>query len=238
MPANQLPRGENELRVLVVDDDQNIADVLSMALRYEGFAVDQAADGRTALKGAEDFRPHIIILDVMLPDLDGFEVARRLGERRAEIPILFLTARDTTEDKVRGLTLGGDDYVTKPFSVEEILARIRTILRRVGLAQGDGRHLAFADLELDDDTREVTRGGQLVELTDTEYRLLRYLMLHPRHVMTRAQILDHVWEYDFGGDARVLETYVSYLRKKLERNGPRLVHTVRGVGYALRLPRS
>jgi two-component system, OmpR family, response regulator len=238
MPVRQPIRGQNELRVLVVDDDQNIADVLSMALRYEGFAVDQAPDGRAALKGAEDFRPHIIVLDVMLPDFDGFEVARRLGERRAEIPILFLTARDTTEDKVRGLTLGGDDYVTKPFSVEEILARIRTILRRVGLAQADGRNLAFADLELDDDTREVTRGGQLVELTDTEYRLLRYLMLHPRHVLTRAQILDHVWEYDFGGDARVLETYVSYLRKKLERHGPRLIHTVRGVGYALRLPRS
>jgi two-component system OmpR family response regulator len=238
MPAGQPLHDENELRVLVVDDDQNIADVLSMALRFEGFEVDQALDGRSALKGAEDFRPHIIVLDVMLPDFDGFEVARRLGERRAEIPILFLTARDTTEDKVRGLTLGGDDYVTKPFSVEEILARIRTILRRVGLAQADGRNLAFADLELDDDTREVTRGGQLVELTDTEFRLLRYLMLHPRHVLTRAQILDHVWEYDFGGDARVLETYVSYLRKKLEQHGPRLIHTVRGVGYALRLPRS
>jgi two-component system, OmpR family, response regulator len=242
MPAPQTPqtptqRDEGELRVLVVDDDQNIADVLSMALRYEGFAVEGAASGRDALKGAEGFRPHLIILDVMLPDLDGFEVARRLGERRAEIPILFLTARDTTEDKVRGLTLGGDDYVTKPFSVEEILARIRTILRRAGLAQDNGRHLAFADLELDDETREVTRGGKLIELTDTEYRLLRYLMLHPRHVLTRAQILDHVWEYDFGGDARVLETYVSYLRRKLERHGPRLIHTVRGVGYALRLPR-
>ena len=238
MPAGQPPPDENQIRALVVDDDQNIADVLSMALRYEDFAVEQAANGQQALKGAEDFRPHIIILDVMLPDLDGFEVAKRLAERRAEIPILFLTARDTTEDKVRGLTLGGDDYVTKPFSVEEILARIRTILRRVGLAQQDGSHLSFADLELDDDTREVTRGGQLIELTDTEYRLLRYLMLHPRHVLTRAQILDHVWEYDFGGDARVLETYVSYLRKKLESQGPRVIHTVRGVGYALRMPRS
>jgi two-component system, OmpR family, response regulator len=238
MPAGQPPPTQNELRVLVVDDDQNIADVLSMALRYEDFAVEKAGTGREALKLAEDFRPHIIILDVMLPDLDGFEVARRLEERRAQIPILFLTARDTTEDKVRGLTLGGDDYVTKPFSVEEILARIRTILRRSGLTQADGSHLAFADLELDDDTREVTRGGQLLDLTDTEYRLLRYLMLHPRHVLTRAQILDHVWEYDFGGDARVLETYVSYLRKKLEQDGPRLIHTVRGVGYALRAPRS
>jgi two-component system OmpR family response regulator len=218
----------DELRVLVVDDDENIADVLAMALRYEDFAV---------AKGADDFRPHLIVLDVMLPDFDGFEVARRLEERRAEIPILFLTARDTTEDKVRGLTLGGDDYVTKPFSVEEILARIRTILRRTGHSRSDGSHLAFADLELDDDTREVSRGGELIELTDTEYRLLRYLMLHPRHVLTRAQILDHVWEYDFGGDARVLETYVSYLRRKLERNGPRLIQTVRGVGYALRAPR-
>jgi two-component system OmpR family response regulator len=236
MPAGQPPPEENRIRALVVDDDQNIADVLSMALRYEDFAVEQAANGQQALKGAEDFRPHIIILDVMLPDLDGFEVAKRLAERRAEIPIL--TARDTTEDKIRGLTLGGGDYVTKPFSVEEILARIRTILRRVGLAQQDGSHLSFADLELDDDTREVTRGGQLIELTDTEYRLLRYLMLHPRHVLTRAQILDHVWEYDFAGDARVLETYVSYLRKKLELHGPRVIHTVRGVGYALRMPRS
>jgi two-component system OmpR family response regulator len=237
MPALQRSSEENELRVLVVDDDPNIADVLSMALRYEGFAVESAGSGRAALKGAEGFRPHLMVLDVMLPDFDGFEVARRLAQRRAEIPILFLTARDTTEDKVRGLTVGGDDYVTKPFSVEEILARIRTILRRVGLAQQDGRRLSFSDLELDDDTREVTRGGNLIELTDTEYRLLRYLMLHPRHVLTRAQILDQVWEYDFGGDARVLETYVSYLRKKLERHGPRLIHTVRGVGYALRLPR-
>ena len=236
MPAGQPPPEENRIRALVVDDDQNIADVLSMALRYEDFAVEQAANGQQALKGAEDFRPHIIILDVMLPDLDGFEVAKRLAERRAEIPIL--TARDTTEDKIRGLTLGGGDYVTKPFSVEEILARIRTILRRVGLAQQDGSHLSFADLELDDDTREVTRGGQLIELTDTEYRLLRYLMLHPRHVLTRAQILDPVWEYDFGGDARVLETYISYLRKKLESHGQRVIHTVRGVGYALRMPRS
>jgi len=238
MPAHQPPRSrDGELRVLVVDDDQNIADVLSMALRYEDFAVQTAGSGREALQQAEAFRPHLIVLDVMLPDFDGFEVAKRLDERRAEIPILFLTARDTTEDKVRGLTLGGDDYVTKPFSVEEIIARIRTILRRAGIAQEDGRRLSFADLELDDDTREVTRGGQLIELTDTEYRLLRYLMLHPRRVLTRAQILDQVWEYDFGGDARVLETYISYLRRKLELNGPRLIHTVRGVGYALRLPR-
>ena len=224
-------------RVLVVDDEPNIADVVAIALRYNGYEVETAANGQGALRAVSESRPDLIVLDVMLPDLDGFEVAKRLAERRAEIPILFLTARDTTEDKVRGLTLGGDDYVTKPFSVEEILARIRTILRRVGLAKEDGRRLSFSDLELDDDTREVTRGGTLIELTDTEYRLLRYLMLHPRHVLTRAQILDHVWEYDFGGDARVLETYVSYLRRKLEADGPRLIHTVRGVGYALRMPR-
>jgi two-component system OmpR family response regulator len=236
MPARQPPRDENDLRVLVVDDDPNIADVLSMALRYEDFAVEQAANGQQALKGAEDFRPHIIILDVMLPDLDGFEVAKRLAERRAEIPILFLTARDTTEDKVRGLTLGGDDYVTKPFSVEELLARVGSVLRRFGNSGGGESVLRFGDLELDDDTREVFRDGSSIDLTDTEYRLLRYLMSHPRRVLTRAQILDHVWDYDFGGDARVLETYVSYLRKKLEAQGPRLIYTVRGVGYALRLP--
>jgi two-component system, OmpR family, response regulator len=225
-------------RVLVVDDEPNIADVISMALRFEGFQVETAGSGSAALRGATAFRPHLIVLDVMLPDFDGFEVARRLGERRAGTPILYLTARDATEDKVRGLTLGGDDYVTKPFSVEELIARIRSILRRVGLEREDGSHLVFDDLELDDDTREVTRAGEPIELTDTEYRLLRYLMSHPRLVLTRAQILDHVWEYDFGGDARVLETYVSYVRKKLERHGPRLIHTIRGVGYALRPPRS
>jgi two-component system, OmpR family, response regulator len=225
-------------RVLVVDDEPNIADVISMALRFEGFEVETADSGRGALRGATAFRPHLIVLDVMLPDFDGFEVARRLGERRGSTPIVFLTARDTTEDKVRGLTLGGDDYVTKPFSVEELMARIRTILRRAGIDRDEGSRLVFDDLELDDDTREVRRAGAEIELTDTEYRLLRYLMHHPRLVLTRAQILDHVWEYDFGGDARVLETYISYLRKKLERHGPRLIHTVRGVGYALRFPRT
>ena len=162
----------------------------------------------------------------------------RLGAERAQVPIVFLTARDATEDKIRGLTTGGDDYVTKPFSLEELVARIRTILRRAGLSEADSNRLSFEDLELDEDTREVTRGGALVELTATEYRLLRYLMLNPRRVLTRAQILDHVWEYDFGGDARVLETYVSYLRKKLDIHGPSLIQTVRGVGYSLRAPRT
>jgi two-component system OmpR family response regulator len=225
------------LRVLVVDDEPNILDVISMALRYEQFDVETAPNGRDALAAVREFRPHVILLDIMLPDMEGFEVARRLGADRAGIPIIFLTARDTTEDKVRGLTMGGDDYVTKPFSLEELVARIRAILRRTGLENGHSSNLTFDDLELDDDTREVTRDGKHIDLTDTEYRLLRYLMSNPRRVLTRAQILDHVWNYDFGGDARVLETYISYLRKKVDADGPALIHTVRGVGYSLRMPR-
>ena len=224
-------------RILVVDDEPNIVDVVSMALRFQGFAVEGAGTGREALERVASFKPHLMVLDVMLPDMEGFDVARRLGAERAQVPIVFLTARDATEDKIRGLTTGGDDYVTKPFSLEELVARIRTILRRAGLSEPDSNRLSFEDLELDEDTREVTRAGEPVELTGTEYRLLRYLMLNPRRVLTRAQLLDHVWDYDFGGDARVLETYISYLRKKLDRNGPALIHTVRGVGYALRAPR-
>jgi two-component system OmpR family response regulator len=169
--------------------------------------------------------------------MEGFEVARRLGAHRTELPIIFLTARDTTEDKVRGLTMGGDDYVTKPFSLEELVARIWAILRRTGRAERDSNRLAFDSLELDDDTHEVTRNGRPIDLTVTEYRLLRFLMLNPRRVLTRAQILDHVWNYDFGGDSRVVETYISYLRKKIDAEGPPLIHTVRGVGYSLRLPK-
>jgi two-component system OmpR family response regulator len=225
-------------RVLVVDDEPNIVDVVSMALRFQGFTVETAGSGQEAIAGVASFRPHLMVLDVMLPDMEGFEVAQRLGAQRADVPIVFLTARDATEDKVRGLTTGGDDYVTKPFSLEELVARIRTVLRRTGAAEPETSRLSFEDLELDDDTREVTRAGQPVDLTATEYRLLRYLMLNPRRVLTRAQLLDTVWNYDFGGDARVLETYVSYLRKKLDLHGPPLIQTVRGVGYALRLPRT
>jgi two-component system, OmpR family, response regulator len=225
-------------RVLVVDDEPNIVDVVSMALRFHGFAVETAGTGGDALAAVSAFRPDLIVLDVMLPDMEGFEVAKRLGAERAATPIIFLTARDAPEDKLRGLTTGGDDYVTKPFSLEELLARIRNVLRRSGRAEPDSSRLTFEDLELDEDTREVARGGNQVDLTATEYRLLRYLMLNPRRVLTRAQILDHVWEYDFGGDARVLETYVSYLRKKLDVHGPSLIHTVRGVGYSLRPPRA
>jgi two-component system OmpR family response regulator len=228
---------ENGHRVLVVDDEPNIVDVVSMALRYQGFEVAGAANGEQALTEVERFRPQVMVLDVMLPDMEGFEVAERLGAQRGHVPIIYLTARDATEDKLRGLTTGGDDYMTKPFSLEELVARIRNLLRRTGVAESDSSVLRFEDLELDEDTREVTRAGLPVDLTGTEYRLLRYLLLNPRRVLTRAQILDHVWEYDFGGDARVLETYISYLRKKLDQHGPSLIHTVRGVGYALRAPR-
>ena len=229
---------DQRVRVLVVDDEPNIVDVISMALRFEGFEVESAATGADAIAAVSARRPQLLVLDVMLPDIDGFEVARRLAGARAEVPIIFLTARDSTEDVVHGLTLGGDDYVTKPFSLEELVARIRTILRRSGLSDQNGSTLTFADLELDEDTHEVSRAGRPIELTATEFRLLRYLMLNPRRVLTRPQLLDHVWNYDFGGDARVLETYISYLRKKIDAGGPPLIHTVRGVGYALRLPRS
>jgi len=228
----------SQLRVLVVDDEPAIVDVVSMALRHSGYEVVGVATGTQALTQARDWRPHAMVLDVMLEDMEGFEVARRLSAERAQVPILFLSARDTTADKVRGLTTGGDDYVTKPFSLEELIARVRNLLRRSGAVQPELSILRFGDLELDEDTREVTRAGQEIPLTATEYRLLRYLMLNARRVLTRAQLLDHVWSYDFGGDARVLETYVSYLRRKLHAHGPPLVHTVRGVGYVLRLPRS
>ncbi len=227
-----------EARVLVVDDEPNIVDIVSMALRYNDYEVVTANSGREALEAVSASKPDMIVLDVMMPELDGFEVAKRLGEQRSNIPILFLTARDTTDDKVRGLTIGGDDYMTKPFSVEELLARIGTILKRSGRGRKEDGPLTFLDLELDDETREVFRGGNAIELTDTEFRLLRYLMTNPRRVLTRGQILDHVWEYDFAGDARVLETYISYLRRKIDLYGPGLIITVRGVGYALREPKA
>jgi two-component system, OmpR family, response regulator len=228
---------EERARVLVVDDEPGIVDVLSMALRHHGFGVQSAETGQDALEQVRRWRPHVMVLDVMLPDMEGFEVARRLAAEHAAVPILFLSARDTTADKIRGLTTGGDDYVTKPFSLEELLARLRNILRRTGALGDSPSRLRFADLELDEDTVEVSRAGRSIELTATEFRLLRYLMLNPRRVLTRAQLLDHVWSYDFGGDARVLETYISYLRKKVDVGATPLLHTVRGVGYALRMPR-
>ncbi|MDQ4069876.1 MAG: response regulator transcription factor [Actinomycetota bacterium] len=224
-------------RILVVDDEPNITELVSMALRYEGFEVDVASDGRSALGKATTFRPHLIVLDVMLPDLDGFGVLKRIRADGHPVSVVFLTARDATEDKISGLTLGGDDYVTKPFSVEELVARVRAVLRRTnGAGAGGTARLTFANLELDEDTREVWRGDEPIELTATEFKLLRYLMLNARRVLSKAQILDHVWQYDFGGDANVVETYISYLRKKIDKVEPRLIHTVRGVGYTLRVP--
>ncbi len=229
-----------QTRILVVDDETNITDLVATALRYEGFEVDTAATGRKALSATEAFRPHLVVLDVMLPDLDGFEILSRLRNEGRKVPVLFLTARDTVEDRVRGLTTGGDDYLTKPFSIEELVARIRAILRRVGENGSQSSKLVFADLELDDDTHEVWRGGGAIDLTATEFKLLRYLMTNPRRVLSKAQILDHVWNYDFGGDMNVVETYISYLRKKIDapsQGATPLIHTIRGVGYSLRLPK-
>ena len=225
-----------EARVLVVDDEDSITDLVATALRYVGFEVAVAANGRQALERATSFRPELVVLDVMLPDLDGFEVVRRLRGDGLRIPVVFLTARDATEDKVAGLTIGGDDYVTKPFSLEELVARVRAVLRRTGGAAEQSGRLQISDLELDEDSHQVWRAGQPVELTATEFKLLRYLMLNARRVLSKAQILDHVWNYDFGGDGSIVETYISYLRKKVDAAEPRLIHTVRGVGYTLRPP--
>ena len=223
-------------QVLVVDDEPSIVDAVATALRYEGFEVREARTGRAALSAAQESPPDLLILDVMLPDLNGLEVTRRLRADGVRVPVLFLTARDSVEDKVAGLTVGGDDYVTKPFSLAEIVARTRAILRRTqGEPDSDGR-LRFADLVLDEDTHEVWRGSTPVRLTATEFNLLRFFLLNPRRVLSKSQIIDHVWHYDFGGDANVVETYVSYLRRKLDRLGPPLIHTIRLVGYALREP--
>ncbi len=223
-------------RILVVDDEESITDLLATALRYERFEVEVARSGRDALRAVSSFRPHLMVLDVMLPDWDGFEVAKRLTDQRDRVPVLFLTARDATPDRVRGLTLGGDDYVTKPFSLEELIARIRAILRRTRGADDGSARLAYADLEMDDDMHEVRRGGRTIELTATEYKLLRYLLANAPRVLSKSQILDHVWNYDFGGEGNVVETYISYVRRKVDREGPPLIQTVRGVGYCLRLP--
>jgi two-component system OmpR family response regulator len=224
------------VRVLVVDDEPSLAELLSSVLRYEGWSVRTAGSGAEAVKSGRDFRPDAVVLDIMLPDFDGVEVMRRL---RAELPgvcVLFLTARDAVEDRVAGLTAGGDDYVTKPFSLEEVLARLRGLLRRANLARtasGEGA-LVVSDLSMDEDAREVRRGGELIELTATEFELLRFLMRNPRRVLSKAQILDRVWNYDFGGQAHVVELYISYLRKKIDAGREPLIHTVRGVGYVLK----
>ena len=227
--------GSVSARVLVVDDEAAIADLVSTTLRYEGFETSTAGDGRAAIEAVEAFRPDLMVLDVMLPDLDGFEVQRKLIDRGLRVPVLFLTARDATEDKVRGLRVGADDYVTKPFSLEELVARIRAILRRTQGTEEQPR-LMLDDLEMDETAHEVFRAGAPIDLTPTEFALLRYFLLNPRRVLSKEQILDHVWHYDFGGDASIVETYISYLRRKLGE--PRLLHTVRGVGYVLRPPKA
>jgi two-component system OmpR family response regulator len=221
-------------RLLLVDDEENLRSMLEAALRHNGFEVSSAANGRDALAAAEADRPDLIVLDVMLPDLDGFEVCRRLRADGHRTPVLFLTAKDATEDRVRGLTLGGDDYLVKPFSLDELVARANAVLRRAGLARQDDTILRCGDLEIDDDAHRVTRGGKEVSLSPTEYNLLRFLLQNQGRVLSKAQILDHVWQYDFGGDGGVVETYIGYLRRKVDNVEPRLIHTLRGVGYTLR----
>jgi two-component system, OmpR family, response regulator len=230
----------NPINVLVVDDEAVLAEMVSMALRYEGWNIATAGDGAAALESARSQRPDVVVLDVMLPDMSGLDVLRKLREESPQLPVLLLTAKDAVEDRIAGLTAGGDDYVTKPFSLEEVVLRIRAILRRgrgeLGLA--DDGVLRYADLELDEDAHEVRRSGKLVDLSPTEFNLLRYLLTNAGRVVSKAQILDRVWSYDFGGDGRIVESYVYYLRRKIDKWDPPLIHTVRGVGYALRLPRT
>jgi two-component system, OmpR family, response regulator len=227
-------------RILVVDDENSISELIATSLKFVGFDVRTAASGAQALQIAEEFKPHALILDVMLPDQNGFEVCRQLRNEGHNVGVLFLTAKDSTEDKIAGLTIGGDDYMTKPFSLEELVARLRALLRRTGVTQviPDDEKIRFADLELDEATHEVRRAGNLIDLSPTEFLLLRYLMINADRVVSKSQILDHVWQYDFRGDMGIVETYVSYLRKKIDIYDPALIHTVRGVGYRLRLPAS
>jgi two-component system, OmpR family, response regulator len=237
LPADQagLPRDHGEL--LVVDDEPFLRDAVAASLRFLGYEVSTADTGSGALRLARDHPFDLVVLDVMLPDTDGFEVVRRLRRDGFLVPVIFLTARDTQADKVTGLTLGGDDYLTKPFGLEELAARIRTVLRRTRPAAAAGPVLTFADIKLDQDSYEVRRSGHLIELSPTEFRLLRYLMLSPGRVLTRTQLLRHVWDYDFGGSSTVVSTYIAYLRRKLAACGPEVIHTQRGIGYSLRLPR-
>ena len=223
------------VRVLVVDDEATLAELMSMALRLEGWEVRSAPDGLTAVRTAREFRPDAVVLDVMLPDVDGLEVLRRMRADAPVLPVLFLTAKDAIEDRIAGLTAGGDDYVTKPFSLEEVTLRLRALMRRTGVTEAtEGASLVVGDLTLDEDSREVHRGGEPVELTATEFELLRFLMRNPRRVLSKAQILDRVWHYDFGGQANIVELYISYLRKKIDAGHPPMIHTMRGAGYVLK----
>jgi two-component system, OmpR family, response regulator len=233
---NELRRPDGRpVRVLVVDDEATLAELMSMALRLEGWEVRSAPDGLTAVRTAREFRPDAVVLDVMLPDVDGLEVLRRMRADAPALPVLFLTAKDAVEDRIAGLTAGGDDYVTKPFSLEEVTLRLRALMRRTGITEAtEGATLVVGDLTLDEDSREVHRRGEPVELTATEFELLRYLMRNPRRVLSKAQILDRVWHYDFGGQANIVELYISYLRKKIDAGHPPMIHTMRGAGYVLK----
>lgn len=223
------------VRALVVDDEPTLAELLSTALRYEGWTVEHALTGHAAVRQAKASTPDVIVLDVMLPDLTGLEVLRRIRARHPNVPVLFLTAKDAVEDRITGLTAGGDDYVTKPFSLEEVVARLRSLLRRAGAVSArDEAVLTVGDLTLDEDSHEVTRGGDDIRLTATEFELLRYFMRNPRRVLSKAQILDRVWQYDFGGQANIVELYVSYLRRKIDKGRTPMLHTLRGVGYVLK----
>jgi two-component system, OmpR family, response regulator len=235
-PAKGLRRADGSpVRVLVVDDEPSLAELLGSVLRYEGWDTRTAGTGTDAVSIAREFQPDAVILDIMLPDFDGLEVLRRLRAESPGVCVLFLTARDAVEDRIAGITAGGDDYVTKPFSLEEVLARLRGLLRRADLTRTHTEgSLTVADLTMDEDAREVRRAGELIELTATEFELLRFLMRNPRRVLSKAQILDRVWNYDFGGQAHVVELYISYLRKKIDAGRSPLIHTVRGVGYVLK----
>ncbi len=223
------------IRILAVDDESSLTELLSMAMRYEGWQVSTAASGIEAVKAAREVRPDAIVLDMMLPDFDGLEVMRRVRSEDPDVPVIFLTAKDAVSDRINGLTAGGDDYVTKPFSLEEVIARLRALLRRSGAATGRSESLlVVGDLTLDEDSHEVSRAGDPIQLTATEFELLRYLMRNPRRVLSKAQILDRVWNYDFGGQANVVELYISYLRKKIDANHAPMIHTMRGAGYVLR----
>ena len=222
------------VRVLVIEDEASLAELLTMALRYEGWDVRSAGDGLAAVRTAREFGPDLVVLDIMLPDIDGLEVLRRLRTGAPTLPVLFLTAKDAVEDRIAGLTVGGDDYVTKPFSLEEVMARLRALLRRSGMTVARTPAVVVGDLVLDEDSREVCRDGDIVELTATEFELLRYLMRNPRRVLSKAQILDQVWHYDFGGNSNVVELYISYLRKKVDAGRSPMIHTMRGVGYVLK----
>ncbi|RAV31643.1 response regulator transcription factor [Corynebacterium heidelbergense] len=227
------------VKVLVVDDESNISDLLKVSLRFQGFDVETADNGADALEIAANYRPDAFILDVMMPGMDGFTLLNKLRADGHEAPVLFLTAKDGVEDRIHGLTIGADDYVTKPFSLEEVITRLRVILRRVSPEETAGSSvITYEDITLDDDMHEVTKAGKVVDLSPTEFKLLRYLLVNAEVVLSKSKILDHVWNYDFGGDGNVVESYVSYLRRKMDTQEPRLLHTIRGVGYVLRKPRA